>query len=61
MKQNPASNIHGCTTFIQRWCPKLKQRENNVDTMLSQRCFNVYSTLVKAISKPIGLVISTDL
>ena len=34
---------------------------NNVDTTLSQRCFNVASTLVKALSKPVGLVISTDL
>lgn len=33
----------------------------NVDTTLSRHCFNVASALVKSISKPIGLLISTDL
>ena len=36
-----------------------KQRRKNVDTTFSQ-CFTVASTLWEAISKPIGLVISTD-
>ena len=36
-----------------------KQRRKNVDTTFSQ-CFKVASTLWEAISKPIGLVISTD-
>ena len=53
MKQNPTSDFQRCT--------KLIQRRNNVDTTLSQPCSNLASTLVKAVSKPVGLVISTDL
>ena len=60
MKQNPTSNFQRCATLIQRWCATLKQRWNNVDTTLSQFCSNLASTLVKAVSKPVGLVISTD-
>ena len=46
MKQNP-------TLDFQRW--------NNFDATLSQRCFTVASIVVTALSKPVGLVISTDL
>ena len=59
MKQNP--DFQRCGTLIQRRCPTIKQRLNNVDTTLSRRCFNVALMLVKPISKPIGLVICTDL
>ena len=61
MKQNPTSDFQRCTKLMQRQCPTLKQRWNNVDITLSRCCFNVSSTLVKAISKPVRLVISTDL
>ena len=61
MKQNPTLDFQRCAALIQRRCPMLKQRWNNVDTTLSRRCFNVVSTLAKAIPKPVGLVISTDL
>ena len=61
MKQNSTSDFQRCLTFIQRRCPTLKQRWNNFDTTLSRHCFDVGSTLVKTISKPVGLVISTDL
>ena len=60
MKQNPTSDFQRWTTLIQRQCPTFKQRSNNVDTTLSRRCFNVISTLVKAVLKPMGLVISTN-
>ena len=52
MKQNPTSDFQRCTTLLQRQCPTLKQHRNNV----AQRCFNLASTLVKAILKPIRLV-----
>ena len=45
----------------QRWYNVGVRRWNNVDTTLSRCCFNVVSTLVKTIPKPVGLVISTDL
>ena len=61
MKQNPTSDFQRYTKLMQRQCPTLKQRWNNVDITLSRRCFNVSSTLVKAISKPVRLVISADL
>ena len=61
IEQNPTSDFQCCTTLIQRRCPTLKQRWNDVDTTLSWRCFIVSSILVKAISKPVGLVISKDL
>ena len=48
MKQNPTSDFQRCTTLIQRQCPTLKQRRNNVtqrwynvDTMLFQLSVNV--------------------
>ena len=58
MKKNPMSNFQRCTTLIQHRCATLKQCWNNVDTVLSQLCSNLASTLVKAVSKPIGQVIS---
>ena len=61
MKENPTSDFQRCTKLIQRQCPTLKQHWNNVDITLSSRCFNVSSALVKAISKPVRLVISADL
>ena len=42
----------------QHWYKVRVQRWNNVHTTLSKHCFNVASTLVKAISKSIGLVIT---
>ena len=36
MKQNPTSDFQRCTTLIQRQCPTLKQRQNNVDTTFFQ-------------------------
>ena len=47
IKQNPMSDFQRCTVLIQCRCPMLKQLWNNVDTILSRRCFNVSSTLVK--------------
>ena len=41
MKQNPKSNFQRCTTLVQRQCPTLKKRRNNV----SKRQYNVVSTL----------------
>ena len=41
MKQNPMSDFQRCTTLIQRQCPTLKQRRNNV----AQRWYNVDTTL----------------
>ena len=41
MKQNPMSDIQRCTTLIQRQCPTLKRRQNNV----AQRPNNVDTTL----------------
>ena len=41
MKQNPTSDFQRCTTLIQRQCPTLKQRRNNV----AQRWYNVDTTL----------------
>ena len=60
MKQNPMSDFQRCTTLIQRGCTTLKQRWDNVETTLSQLCSNLASTLVKALSKPVRLVISTN-
>ena len=50
-------------SVAQRWKNvgvRLKQGSNNIDTTLPRCCFSVSSTLVKAISNPVGLVISTD-
>ena len=60
MKQNPTSDFQRCTTLIQRQCPTLKQRRNNVGTTLIQRCFNLALTSVKPILHPIGLVMIVD-
>ena len=43
MKQNPTSDFQRCITLIQRQCPTVKQRRNNV----AQRCCNVASTSAK--------------
>ena len=40
MKQNPTSDFQRRTTLIQRRCPTLKQRRNNV----AQRWYNVDTT-----------------
>ena len=71
MKQNLTSDFQHCTMLIQgRWkrCITLIQRFINVahrcfntDITLFQRCFNVASTIVKPISKPIWLVICMNL
>ena len=48
MKQNPTSDFQRCTTLIQRQCPTLKQRQNNVTQRrnnFAQRWFNVDTTL----------------
>ena len=55
MKQNPTSHFQRCTTLIQRQCPALKQRRNNVVSTLYQE-----STLVKAILNPVGLMMIAD-
>ena len=44
----------------QHWYNVAVRRWNNVDTTLSQLCSNLASTIVKAVSKPVGLVLSTD-
>ena len=49
-----------CTRSAQPFL-NIAQGRFNVDLTLSQCCFNVISTLVKAISKPICLVKSMDL
>ena len=67
MEQNPTSDFQRCTALIQHQCPTLKQRRNNVTQRrnnfgkaLIQCCFNLASTLVKAILNPIGLVMIMD-
>ena len=60
MKQNPTLDFQRYTMLIQRRCATLKQRWNNIDTTLSQLCSNLASTIVKAVSKSVGLLISTD-
>ena len=48
MKQNPKSDFQRCTTLIQRQCPTLKQRRNNVTQRrnnVAQRWYNVDTTL----------------
>ena len=47
--------------IAQRWYNVGVRRWNNVDTTLSCRCFKMVSTLVKAISKPVRLAISSNL
>ena len=46
MKQNPTSDFELCTTLIQRQCPMLKQRRNNV-TQRQKTLHNVGTTLFK--------------
>ena len=65
LRYNPANIstlwINVEITLIRRWkWNKIRRRIFNVDTTLSQFCSNLASTLVKAVSKPAGLVISTD-
>ena len=63
MKQNLTSDFQRCTTLIQRQCPTLKQRRNNVThrrNNVAQRCFNLASTLVKSILNTIGLMTIVD-
>ena len=43
--------------MVYQLCTTLFQCYFNIDMTLSQRCFKVTSTLVKAILKPIGIVI----
>ena len=68
MKQNPTSGFQSRTALIQHQRLTLKQRRNNVTQRrnnfgktLMQCCFNLASTLVKAILNPIGLVMIMDL
>ena len=63
MKQNPMSDFQ----LAQRWYNVSAWHWNNVETTLHnvgttmiQRCFNLASTLVKAILNPIGLVMIGD-
>ena len=58
MKQNPTLDLQRCKTLIQRRCMTLKQDRNNVDITLSQRGLNGSKSYI---SKPVGLVVSTDL
>ena len=55
MKQNPTSDFQRCTTLIQRQCPTLKQRRNNVtqrrnsvDTMLFQPIVDVSESYIES-------------
>ena len=55
MKQNPTSDFQRCTTLIQRQCPTLKQRRNNVtqrrnsvDTMLFQPSVDVSESYIES-------------
>ena len=68
MKQNPTSDFQHCTTLIQRQCPTLKQRRNNVTQRrnnVAQRWYNVDTTLfqpsVDVGQNYIGLVMIMDL
>ena len=60
MKQSLTSHFQRCTTLMQRQ-NNVTQRQNNVDTTFYQRCFNLASTLVKAILNPVRLVMIIDL
>ena len=48
MKQNPTSDFQRCTTLIQRQCPTLKRRRNNVDTKLFQPSVDVSETYIES-------------
>ena len=58
---NVKSTLHNVDATVFQYCTMSFQHCFNVDMTLSQRCFNVASTPVKAISKPIWLVKSIDL
>ena len=58
---NVESMLHNFDTIISQCFTTSFQRCLNIDMTLSQRCFNVASTLVKAISKLILIVKSMDL
>ena len=64
MKQNPTKDFPCYTKLIQRLYPYVKttskQGWSNVDTTISWRCFNVVTTIVKSVLKPMGIVILTD-
>ena len=65
MKENPTSDFQRCTMLIQRQCPTLKKRRNNVTQGRNNvaQCWcnvDVTSMLVKAILNPIGLVMIVD-
>ena len=57
MKQYPTLDFQRC----KHWYNVVVRRWNNVVTTLIQLCSNLSSTLIKAVSKPVGLVIGTDL
>ena len=68
MKQNPTLNFQHGATLIQRQCPTLKQRRNNVTQRrnnVAQRWYNVDTTLfqpsVDVGQNYIGLVMIMDL
>ena len=58
---NVESTLHNVDTAAFQRRTTSFQHCFNVDVALSQRCFNVASTSVKAISKPIWLVKNMDL
>ena len=60
-QNNVTSTLHKVNATISQHCTMSFQRCFNVDMTLSQHCFNVASTSVKAVSKPIWLVKSMDL
>ena len=60
-QNNVTSTLHKVNATISRHCTMSFQLCFNVDMTLSQHCFNVASTSVKAVSKPIWLVKSMDL
>ena len=50
MKQNPTLDFERCTTLIQRQCPTLKQRRNNVTQLrnnVAQCWYHVDTTLLQ--------------
>ena len=60
-QNNVTSTLHKDNATISQHCTMSFQLCFNVDMTLSQHCFNVASTSVKAVSKPIWLVKSMDL
>ena len=51
------TTLRSIDAMVYQLCTTLFQCYFNIDMTLSQRCFKVTSTLVKAILKPIGIVI----